>query len=190
MSGTSQWVYYWDACIYLAWIKEEPAYRVYLPTIGQIAAENFQLKNIIITSVLTFTEDTYATLTPEQIEKFNKSFRPESHIPYDVDRAIADKARIFRERFMGQAKSLATPDAIHLATAVIGGANEFHTFDEGQKDKKHTGLITISGDARIERLKICKPALPQATLNPTAPAATQLPLPQSPPLLPPAESNS
>jgi len=164
MSGIKPKIYYWDSCVYLAWILGEQSHdKACIDAMARITKENFELKNIMFTSTLTFTEVTYARLDAAQIERFQKSFRPESHIPYDVDKAIADKARVFRERFFVNPKKLSTPDAIHLATAVIGGADEFHTFDDGQKDKKTIGLLELSGDSRVDGLVICKPNVPQSS---------------------------
>src|SRR5258707_7739962 len=101
------------------------------------------MKNVIITSVITQIEVLSAKLTSEQEELFKKSFRSQYHIQYDVDPPIAQKARQFRESLLNHAsgKGLSTPDAIHLATAAIYRAEEVHTFDNGQKDKKWIGLL-------------------------------------------------
>jgi predicted nucleic acid-binding protein len=139
---------------------------------AQIAKENFELKNIIITSVITRIEVLSSKLTPEQEEKFKKTFRSPNHTLHDVDPPIADKARQFRDQLLNHVsgKILSTPDAIHLATAAIYGANEIHTFDDGQKDNKHLGMLELNGDQRVEKLVICKPTVPQGELGlPTAP---------------------
>jgi predicted nucleic acid-binding protein len=46
-------------------------------------------------------------------------------------------------------KILKTPDSIHLATAILHRADEFHTFDDG--------LISLSGNVGGHRLIVCKP---------------------------------
>jgi hypothetical protein len=68
------------------------------------------------------------------------------------------KARDFRQRLLNHqsGKTLATPDAVHLATASIFKA-EFWTLDDGRTDKKHLGLLGLNGDERVDYLKICKP---------------------------------
>jgi predicted nucleic acid-binding protein len=187
MSGNNIKVYYWDTCVYLAWIMEEATHGPgFLEAMNQITHENFELKNVMFTSTLTFVEVTHTKLTPAQIEKFNSTFRPDSHIPYDLDRAIADKARVFRERFVGGgSKPLSTADAIHMATASLNNADEFHTFDDGQKDRKFIGLLELNGDVRVDRLVICKPfvsppVLPAVQQNLTLPeSVSNLPKPQT-----------
>ena len=157
-------IYYWDACIYLAWIKNEEAIygKDRMEAIQKILKDNFERNAVIITSTLTIVEVLSADLTSEQEELFHKSFRPSDHIRYDLDPPIALKARDFRKRCLDDksGKTLATPDAIHLATAVICGADEFLTFDKGGKDKKSLGLLGLNKDPRIDELLIKEPELP------------------------------
>jgi predicted nucleic acid-binding protein len=167
MSGTKQRIYYWDACIYLAWLKGEESHgKEHMAALKVIAQENFEMKNVIITSVITQIEVLSAKLTADQEELFKKSFRSQFHIQYDVDPPIAQKARQFRESLLNSSgKGLALPDAIHLATAAIYKADEVLTFDDGQKDKKSLGLLELNGNERVEKLAIRKPTVPQAELG-------------------------
>lgn len=160
MSGISQKVYYWDACIYLALLKNEQSHgKPHMDSIIQIAKDNFALKNTIITSVLTMTEVLSSSLTPGQEEAFLKTFKATNHTLYDVDYGIAKKARKFREAFLNHpsGKKFTTPDAIHAATAVVYKAHEMHTFDDGQKEKRQLGLLELNGHDGVEKLIICKP---------------------------------
>jgi predicted nucleic acid-binding protein len=170
MSGTEKSkIHYWDACIYLAWLKREiDAHgEDCIKAIERIAADNFQKKNMIITSTITFVEVLSSSLTEEQERRFRQSFRHHDHITYDVDPPIAMKARDFRQRFHAQGgKTIATPDAIHLATAAIYGAHEFLTLDEGKKDAKHLGLLGLSGHEWIDKLTVSKPTLPPPKSDP------------------------
>jgi predicted nucleic acid-binding protein len=54
-------------------------------------------------------------------------------------------------------RSLKTPDATYIATALAYKADELHTFD-GQ-------LLRLSGASEVEGLRICKPTGTQTTLN-------------------------
>jgi predicted nucleic acid-binding protein len=166
MSGIKEKIYYWDACIYLAWLKGEESHgKEHMAALKLIAQENFAMKNVIITSVITQIEVLSAKLTTEQEELFRKSFRSQFHIQYDVDPPIAQKARQFRESLLNpSAKCLSLPDAIHLATAAIYKADEVLTFDDGQKDKKSLGLLELSGNERVDKLVICKPTVKQGNL--------------------------
>lgn len=164
MSGTEKLkIIYWDACIYFAWLMNEEAAhgKERIDGIRQIVKENFERKAVIVTSTITFVEVMSGRLTAQQESQFKKSFHNQDHIARDVDRPIAMKARDFRQRFLSKGlKTIATPDAIHIATACIYGAQEFWTFDDGQKDKRSLGLLALNGDALIDGLKICKPPIP------------------------------
>jgi len=164
MSGTDKsQIHYWDACIYLAWLKREVESHGEdcIKAIEQMAADNFQKKNMIITSTITFVEVLESSLTEEQERRFRQSFRHHDHIAYDVDPPIAMKARDFRQRCRaGGGKTIATPDVIHLATAAIYGANAFLTLDDGKKDGKHLGLLGLDGHEWIDKLTVAKPTLP------------------------------
>lgn len=127
MSGTDR-IYYWDACAYLARLMDERASygNEAIDALQQAANDNFQRKNVIITSTLTFTEVLSLKLGEARERQFRRSFRNGDHITYDVDPPIAMRAREFREAFLKKKgeKTLATPDAIHLATASIYKADE------------------------------------------------------------------
>lgn len=62
--------------------------------------------------------------------------------------------------------TLTVPDSLHLATAILYRATEFHTFDENDKPKQNAlGLLPLSGDVAGHKLKICKPEAKQFGLN-------------------------
>jgi hypothetical protein len=81
--------------------------------------------------------------------------------PLSMDIKIAQVAHDLRNYYSEKrdqygGKTLSTPDAIHLATAIIYRVTEFHTFDQ-DGDAKHLGLLPLSGDVGGNRLIICKP---------------------------------
>ena len=118
---------------------------------SEIADENHQQKNAIISSTITYIEVLAIKIGDENEALFRKSFRTQAHIAYDVDPPIALKARDLRERFVDDktGRKLQTPDAIHLATAIIHKADHFVTLD----DK----LLKLNGDDRLEGLVIGNP---------------------------------
>jgi hypothetical protein len=94
-----------------------------------------------------------------------RTFRSSNHILYDLDPPIGDKAIQFREQaLISGFRVLSLPDAIHLSTAAIYGANEVHTFDDGEKDNRFTGLLELNGAKCVDGLIICKPTLAQPNL--------------------------
>jgi predicted nucleic acid-binding protein len=168
MSGTDKIpVFYWDACVYLAWLRDEKSHgQAHLDAIAQILKENYERKNIIISSTLTLVEVLGSNMEPEKEKLFRKAFGSQDHIAYDLDTAIALKARELRDRFLKHksGKILGTPDAIHLATALTCKARRFFTFDGGGKNKKNLGLLELDKDSGVEGLEITKPVVDQAEL--------------------------
>ena len=67
-------------------------------------------------------------------------------------------------------KTLATPDALHVATAILYRADEFHTFDGGGTGKS-LGLLPFNDNIGGHRLTICKPVAttPELDLRRTPP---------------------
>jgi hypothetical protein len=78
-----------------------------------------------------------------------------------VDIKIAALAHDIRNHYTGRRaehadKTLSTPDAIHLATAILYRVDEFHTFDR-DGNAKNLGLLPLSGNVGGHKLTICKP---------------------------------
>jgi predicted nucleic acid-binding protein len=154
-------IIYWDACVYLAWLKaEEEAHgKESIDALRETAQDNYEKKTVIVTSTITFIEVLSAKLDADQERRFRACFRSQDHISRDLDPPIAMRARDFRQRLLQEeaGKGLSTPDAIHLATASIYETSEFWTFDDGKKGRKNLGLLVLNGDERVGGLKICKP---------------------------------
>ena len=84
----------------------------------------------------------------------------------EVERPIVEKAKSYREWQLSvrtNTKVLQTPDAIHLATATIYNAREFHTFDDGGKGNG-CFLLKLDGNVMGDKLKICRPFVAQAQM--------------------------
>ena len=157
MSGTKP-IYYWDACVYLAWLKKETS--KHLSSIEAIAEENKKRNNIIVTSVITKLEVLDASLTADQERSFGECFSFGTHELYELDAGVALKAREYRSFYFKNpvgGKKLSVPDAIHLATAFICQSDEFHTFDDGGKGG--ISLLALNGNVAGNPIKICHPFL-------------------------------
>ena len=89
---------------------EQSHEQPYIDSLAQIDKDNFEQKNVIITSVITLTEVLSSKLTQGQEEKFLKTFKRVNQLLYDVDYAVATKARKFRGAFLKHAsgKTLTT----------------------------------------------------------------------------------
>jgi predicted nucleic acid-binding protein len=101
----------------------------------------------IMTSVLTTVEVLSAKI-PAGMDRLFKDVVKRAH-RQGMDIKVAELAHDLRSFYAAKGQSLRTPDAIHLATAILYRATEFHTFD-GK-------LLGYSGDVGGHKLIICKP---------------------------------
>ncbi len=158
MSG-KQPLYYWDTCLFLAWIKDEQRKVDEMAGVREVIARSKRREVLIMTSVLTVTEILQSKV-PVGLGSllFDLMRRVERK---SIDVKIAKLAHDLRDFYAGRAdqfggKTLSTPDALHLATAILYRADEFHTFDDGSKGKS-LGLLSLSGQVGGHKLIVCKP---------------------------------
>lgn len=157
--------FYWDTCIFLAWLKNEEHRKP-----GQLEAtkdcvERFERREILImTSALTLAEIAPpAQLPAGAMALLEKAMQHPNFTTVSVDLSVGTMARELREYYAVRkaefgGKTLTAPDAIHLATAILYKANEFHTFDEKDKARANSlGLLPLSGNVGGHDLKICIP---------------------------------
>ncbi len=134
----------WDSSAMISWIggdapeenkKRMPAMRA---TMRGLERGDYKL----IVSTILYVEVLGTTMPTEAIEKFEQVMRRKEMIgTITVGIQVAKKAQEIRN----QAR-LGTPDAIQIATAIIGNAKYFHTFDEK--------LLKLNGKDAVERLTI------------------------------------
>jgi len=170
MSGSQKKIFYWDTCIFIAYLNgdvpSEAGHKEFLPDIDKLVQENMKGENIIVTSQISVVEVIHTLEDPDQEEKFLKLFNGRGVQSYDVDPRVASKAREIRFHFHknepGGKKPIATPDAIHLATAAILKVDEMHTFDDGRRDRN--SLLALSEHPFLKKLKIVRPRVEQPEL--------------------------
>jgi len=148
-------LYYWDSCLFLAWLKDEQRPTGEMDGVREIIERHRRRDCRIITSVLTSVEVLSARI-PAGVEHLLTGLMRRVN-RQGVDTKVAGMAHDLRNHYAKiGGKSLSTADALHLATAIIYRANEFHTFDnEGRA--RTLGLIPLSGNVAGHRLTICKP---------------------------------
>jgi predicted nucleic acid-binding protein len=156
--------YYWDACIFLAWLQDERPPRRKpgeMEGLAEIVDEVERGDAVVVTSALTQTEVLSADFTEEQKTRFDRAFQRPSCVVVNVDQRIARLASEIRDRFRGEGKRIQTPDAVHMASALIVGADALHTFDD-----KLLGLDgqVLSATPVSRTLCICKPSGQQTVL--------------------------
>lgn len=158
MPGDSP-LYYWDTCLFLAWLKDEERRTGDMDGVRELVERSRRREVRIMTSVLTSVE-VLASKIPVGFDTLFVNFLKRiNRVSVDIKvAAVAHDLRDFystRQAEFGN-KTLSTPDAIYLATAILYRADEFHTFDE-HGSGKNLGLIPLSGNAAGNRLTICKP---------------------------------
>lgn len=162
MAGSNP-VYYWDTCVFLAWLKNEQSRKPGEMT-GVIDCLNrFKRRELsLMTSVLTLTEITIAKIPAGTETLLETTMQRPNFSKISVDLKVARMARDLRNYYLGKSeyagKTLSVPDSIHLASAILYRATEFHTFDgkDGTRDKT-LGLLPLSGNVGGHKLTICIP---------------------------------
>lgn len=144
---------YWDSDCFLGWLKEEPDKIDACRAVLEEAAGG---RVLIITSALTIAEvltvrgkERIDTRRREAVQAF---FRREYIAVENVTRRIAEAARevVWDHGIMAK-------DAVHVATALAINVRTLHTFD--------AGLLRKSGAVGQPPLVICRPFVPQGTLD-------------------------
>jgi len=144
---------YWDSCCFLGVLNKEP---------DKLAACRAVLREAksgtvrIVTSALTLTEvlrPKGTTLIPlEDAEKIHRFFQHEWIVVYNLDRALAERARDVVWNH-----SVDHKDSIHVATALDAQVDQFDTYDGD--------LIALSGKVGNPPLTIGQPNLPESLFD-------------------------
>jgi predicted nucleic acid-binding protein len=163
-------VIYWDTCVFIAWLKDEK--DKWPPSIWQgiqDVADLVQIgQAILVTSTLTRVEVFLGTLTQEQKQKFAGILRRKNVQEVAPHMRIADRASAIREKHR-----IKTPDAIHLATAILYDVDEMHTMDGWHEDGKRDGLLALSGNVAEYKLTITEP-YPRGSSHPPTSAPVEV----------------
>lgn len=160
-------LYYWDTCLFLAWINDESRPSGEMDGVREVIARHRRREIKIVTSVITQVEVLESKIPVGMNNIFVEFLRRLNRVSVDVK--VASLAHDLRDYYTLRAdqnggRTLSTPDAIHLATAILYRADEFHTFD-GRGSPKSLGLIPLSGDVGGHKLTICKPVAKHLQLD-------------------------
>jgi len=157
---------YWDACVFLAYFKKEKRPAGEMEGLLELAKLVDAGKLVLITSVVTRMEILRSTMTPEQNNKYDLLFKRKSVQEMPIDKRVVTLAHELRDFYQQQkakdgTPTLTTPDAIHLATAIIWEVDCFYTFDGRDKSKKVRSLLPLSGNVAGRNLTIARPLAKQ-----------------------------
>lgn len=132
-------LYYWDACIFYEFCKDEPVDPMRKQAIDDLLFENKGKRNRICTSVITHSEVIPKKVGSEGERKYWEKFGSLYFYDIDVDRSIILLSRELKDYYYAEPsedrgyRMLSTGDSIQLATAIIHSAKEFHTRDGNRK---------------------------------------------------------
>lgn len=170
MIGKKLPLFCWDSCVYLTYLNpnspRESENKKHLPDIIELIRRSELNEIRLATSQITMVEVT-SCMEDENLEgRFQMVFNGQYHVRYDVDPKITQQARLLRAELLKQKPKIkiAVPDALHIATAMILGAEEFHTFDDGKMDGDKCSLLSLDGNPLLRGLRIKKPNAPQTDL--------------------------
>jgi predicted nucleic acid-binding protein len=164
---TGKNIIYWDSCIFISWLKNEPRddpddllgieKLITLFDMGQID---------IATSAITFIEVLENETGLQEFQKFRQLFSRKNCFLIDVDKKIAELSHDIRNFYKREGpKTLSTPDCIHLATAIMFQCSEFYTFD-GESNSPGKLLTLEKPIAGEYNLNIQKPK-PDKVIQPS-----------------------
>jgi predicted nucleic acid-binding protein len=154
---------YWDSCIFIAWLNNELRTGNEMQGVF-ICLEAIQANEIVMmTSAIMKTEVLPGKIPPDVRSTFERFLCRRNVLVVDFDLRIGELSGELREFYATQAKvdgepSLATADAIHLATAIHYAADAFYTFDDGGEGaRKSRSLLSLNGNVGGHQLAVCKP---------------------------------
>lgn len=148
-------VYYWDACLFLAWLKDEERKAGEMDGVREVIERSKRREVKIMTSVLTSVEVLSAKIPIGMDTLFKGMMKRVNQVSMDI--RVASLAHDIRDHYATNGgKTVSTPDAIHLATAILYRVDEFHTFD-ADSSRNSLGLLQLSGNVAGSKLIICKP---------------------------------
>jgi len=138
---------YWDACAFLGWLKEEPDK---VAECRQVIEEARSGTLEIVTSSLTLAEVLWLKgkdpIPVEDRRKVRRFFLSTWILLWEVDRQVAERAQDVVWDHTVRPK-----DSIHVATALVAGAEQLDTFDGP--------LIALDGKIGPPTLKIGRPRI-------------------------------
>jgi len=138
-------VIYWDACVFISWLENK---RSANDEILHLVEKVESGKAGILVSTLIRLEVLPNKRPLEADQKFSDFLRRKDQVEeVAVDGTVIEAAKEIRVK-----TNMSTPDAIHIATANVHGAQIFYTYDEK--------LRNLNGASEIRGLEICKPPKP------------------------------
>lgn len=140
-------VVYWDTAVWLAWLLGERQWpETVIAGIEDVILNLENGKLQLLTSSITRSEVFQGRLTTDQKNLWASMMRRSDVLAVAADDRVNDRSSAIREYHQSRAVKILTPDAIHLATAVLYKADEFQTMDGLDKSGKAKRILGLNGD--------------------------------------------
>jgi predicted nucleic acid-binding protein len=155
-------IQYWDSQMYISFLTKKPSTRVEVvrqlmrdaswkpPKVRPVGSQ------LIRAEVINHPNDDPAHT--QIIDEFFLAARSIVRF-YDLNRQIASVSRDLMATY--RIDGLTVPDSIHLATAIVAGADVFFTYD-GYKDnerRRSGGLLQFDGEIGAPNMRISEPVV-------------------------------
>jgi predicted nucleic acid-binding protein len=149
---------YWDTAVWLAWLLGERHWpATVLAGIEDVIVQLESGRLLLLTSSITRSEVFEGRLATEQKALWNSIMRRSDVQAIAADDRVNDRSAAIREYHKNRGTKIETPDAIHLATAVLYKAHEFQTMDGLDKSGKAKKILKLNGDVGGYPLFITQP---------------------------------
>ena len=144
----------WDSSVLISWLRgDEDA--------GRNRATRAVVQHVesgtsrLVVSTLLYVEVLESRMPAGAVEQFKKFMQNRHTVEImAVDIRVAERAQAIRNN---SSRVLSAPDAVHIATAILSGAELFHTFDEA--------LLRLSGKDEVKGLTITACEIPGTNLS-------------------------
>lgn len=136
----------WDTPVLIDWLQENGT-KNRMRSIKSVMAEIKARKYKLAVSTLAYVEILECKMPEQAIKRFEDFMKNRNLVEvFAVDTRIAKRAQALRNRLNERGRNIKTPDAIHIATAIVSKAKQLHTFDDG--------ILKLNGKDEVEGLVI------------------------------------
>lgn len=136
----------WDTPVLIDWLQGSGT-KNRMRSIKSVMSEIKARKYKLAVSTLAYVEILECKMPEQAIKRFEDFMKDRNLVEvFAVDTRIAKRAQALRNRLNEKGKKIETPDAIHIATAIVGKAKQLHTFDEK--------ILKLNGKNEVEGLAI------------------------------------
>ena len=143
--------YAWDTDVFIAWLRDEDDKDQ--AAIAAVLQEAVEGRAVLLVSRMAFVEVLELAPGDAARRSFERFMDRPTVAVVEISKKVADKAFAVRSSIVQQRSSnmsvpkLDAADSIHLAAAMLHGADALHSHD----------MSKLNGNPALEGLKVCKP---------------------------------